>query len=374
MRWSHQTRAGPFLRRLQSSYGGPQPGKSCWNPLRNQATNKPLWTFHAVAESIGNRFEDISTRRAQLPGEEVQPSRYRIRTKRPADQPLEPLEEGHARCDRHARSRSREPARSAREEVGAAWWSDIPQDHWPDQKAGYWADPKAAVEIEISMPESQRGCRKAYFIGSLKRRTVELSERKMTDAEREDFKGAKGVEVRNFIASQAFEVLPDYLKPDKSQAIGTRWILTWKLRDDGSRKANARAVLLGYQDEGYAHRATTSPVMTRQTRQMVLQLSAWKRWKLQKGDVTGAFLQSREYPDKLYCIPTPEICQALGIPEGSITKVRRACYGLVDAPLEWWRSVDSFLRNIGFERLWSKLLLLGAPTPGYPKRDSQWTC
>ena len=121
----------------------------------------------------------------------------------------------------------------------------------------------------------------------------------------------------------------------------------------GPGKAKARAVLLGYQDEGYEHRATTSPVMTRQTRQLLLQLSAWKRWTVSKGDVTGAFLQSREYPDKLYCIPCPEICQAMNIPDSSITRGREACYGLVDAPLEWYRSVDAYLQGLGFEKQWA---------------------
>ncbi|CAE7896434.1 unnamed protein product, partial [Symbiodinium sp. KB8] len=31
----------------------------------------------------------------------------------------------------------------------------------------------------------------------------------------------------------------------------------------------------------------------------------------------------------------------------------RACYGLVDAPLEWYRSVSEFLEGIGLERTWS---------------------
>ena len=187
----------------------------------------------------------------------------------------------------------------------------------------------------------------------MKRRAVELSEKKMTPAEKEAFRGAKGVEINNFIASEAFQLLPPHLRPDKSQAIGMRWILSWKLREDGTRKAKARAVRLGYQDNAYEHRATTSPVMTRQTRQMVAQLASWKRWKLSKGDVTRAFLQSRQYPDQLYCIPTPDICETLGVPAGTVTRVQRACYGLVDAPLEWWRSVDSYLQEIGFERLWA---------------------
>ena len=112
-------------------------------------------------------------------------------------------------------------------------------------------------------------------------------------------------------------------------------------------------MLLGYQDPSYEHRATTAPVMTRQSRQLMLQVSANKDWKVYKGDVSGAFLQGREYPDRLYCIPCKEICLAMGIPEGSITKVKRACYGLVDAPLEWYKTVASFLESLGLERLWS---------------------
>ena len=45
--------------------------------------------------------------------------------------------------------------------------------------------------------------------------------------------------------------------------MGMRWILTWKHREDGTRKAEARAVLLGYQDPAYKHRSTTAPVQER---------------------------------------------------------------------------------------------------------------
>ena len=331
------------------------------------------WTFHSAAEQIGGgRFEDLSShrpdlqewRRAQEVEEEVPPSRFRIRQKRPAERPLEPSETAddpeelpEARTNPAARQRAR--LQEPRGENEMAWWNTIPEDHWPSQRAGYWNDQTAAVAIEISFPDTNRGCQKAfndlgsYFVGSMKRRAVELSEKRMSAEEKESFNSAKAVEVKNFVASQAFEILPDHLKPDASQAIGMRWILTWKLKEDGSRKAKARAVLLGYQDGSYEHRATTSPVMTRQTRQLMLQMCAWRRWRVQKGDVTGAFLQSRQYPDKLYCIPCPEICRALNIAEGSITRVRKACYGLVDAPLEWYRSVDEFLSQLGFRRLWS---------------------
>ena len=259
------------------------------------------------------------------------------------------LPPGRGRGPDRSRSRGRGSEEALSSNVPAAWWTDVKEHHWPDQGSAFWQDKTSAVEIGIDLPASQRGRDKAlrdlgtYFVGSLKRRAVELSERKMSPEEREAFGGAKAIEVKNFVASKAFEVLPEALRPDKSQAIGMRWILTWKLREDGTRKPKARAVLLGYQDEAYEHRATTSPVMSRQTRQMLLQLTAWKRWKV----------QSRQYPDTLYCIPCPEICAALGIPSDSVTKVKKACYGLVDAPLEWYRSVDTFLQSLGFTKLWS---------------------
>ncbi|OLP95920.1 Copia protein [Symbiodinium microadriaticum] len=244
----------------------------------------------------------------------------------------------------------------------------------PLREKSYWskraapADPEPGEADEMTLEEqggmvgisartgNQHGFMKtlknlpSYFVGALKRKAVEVSERKLNEEQKAQFRAAKTVEVRNFIAAKAFETLPEGLRPSKEQAIHMRWILTWKPVDGGGQKAKARAVLLGYQDPKYEHRATTAPVMTRQTRQMQLQLTAMRKWQLQKGDVSGAFLQGREYPDELFCVPCPEICQAMGLAEGTVTRLRRACYGLVDAPLEWYRTVDSFLQDLGLER------------------------
>ena len=131
------------------------------------------------------------------------------------------------------------------------------------------------------------------------------------------------------------------------------WLLTWKRCDDGTTKAKARAILLGYQDPAYEQRETASPVMTRQTGQFVLSAAARFGWLVQKGDVTGAFLQGRSYPQELYRIPVDEICQAMGLDSGSITRVREGCYGLVDAPLEWYRTISELLDSLGVVKLWS---------------------
>ena len=265
------------------------------------------WTFTKVASEIGgNQFEDATAdlpdegewRRAQDLEEEAPPTRRRLTRKRPPQDPNEEPAAPDATSLRPAVvPRTEATAAANYVETGACWWSDVAETAW----------------------------------GS----------------------AAKLSEVKNFIAAEAFESLPEHLKPDKSTAIGMRWVLTWKQLDGGGRKAKARAVLLGYQDPSYEHRATTSPVMSRQTRQCFLQMCANQRWKVFKGDVSGAFLQGRPYPGDLFCIPCDEICDCMGITRGSVTRLRKACYGLVDAPLEWYKTVADYLSSLGLERAWS---------------------
>ena len=341
-----------------------------------EPTARVPWTFTKVAEQIGgNQFEDLSTEvptpeewhRAQDVEQELPATRTRISRKRPGPLPEDPS------GDSEMPEAGQEPATSSRgprarrvgsqpEQAFAAappWWCTVREEAWTAEEVSFWSDETAAVELSVDMPTSQRGWKQAtdnlagYFVGALKRRAVELSERRMSPAEKEQFREAKSIEVRNFVAAKAFEALPPDVRPSRDQAVGMRWILTWKVREDGSKKAKARAVLLGYQDPAYEHRATTAPVTTRQTRQFQLHLSAQRGWHLQKGDVSGAFLQGREYPSDMYCVPCDEICSALELPSGSVTRLRRACYGLVDAPLEWYRTVSSYLESLGLQRLWS---------------------
>ncbi|OLP96571.1 Copia protein [Symbiodinium microadriaticum] len=331
------------------------------------------WTYTRLAEEIGGtQYEDISAEvpsatewhRAQDIQAEVQPPRSRIRGKRaapeqPEDLDLEDPESSEPSQPSTFRRRDRLPGPQPGASAGAQWQDSIRENAWAAEETCFWADEAAAVAIEVEMPQSNRGWDKflsnpqSYFVGALRRRAVEVSEKRLSPEDREKFREAKNKEVRNFIAAQAFEALPEHLKPSRSQAIGMRWLLTWKPQDNGSVKAKARAILLGYQDPNYEFRSTTAPVTTRQTRQLFLQAAANRRWRIQKGDITGAFLQGREYPSELFCIPCDEILESMNLPAGSIVRLKRACYGLVDPPLEWYRTVAEFLESIGLTRLWS---------------------
>ena len=135
---------------------------------------------------------------------------------------------------------------------------------------------------------------------------------------------------------------------------GRRLGPAWKWRRHGKRdeasgekKARARCVILGYLDPMYEHRQVASPTMSRSSRQVFLALAAAHKFEVAKGDVSGAFLQGREYSGE---VPKPDICHAMGIPENPVTRLRKACYGLVDAPLEWFLTVRDFLLTLGFKQ------------------------
>ena len=329
------------------------------------------WTYTRVAEEIGgNQYEDLRDEipdpsewaRAQDIHEEEPPTRHRARHKRRPDADTEQLRteptEVPSTSGPSRPSRAGPRGHPYRATASGHWTEETHETAWVTSHSAFWDDELACVALEVPVPETNRGINAftrdlpTYFTTALRRQAMEVSEKRLTPEERESFRQAKSVEVKNFLAAQAFEALPEGLKPSRDQAIGMRWILTWKTKEDGSVKPKARAVLLGYQDPAYEHRSTTAPVMTRQTRQLMLQLTAVRQWTIQKGDVSGAFLQGREYPDRLYCIPCDEICAAMNIPSGSITRLKRACYGLVDAPLEWYRTIAIFLEELGLERTW----------------------
>ena len=217
------------------------------------------------------------------------------------------------------------------------------------------------VEIEIELPESKRGIKKflqnpeAYVVSQLKRRQVEVHERHLSPEERAQFREAKMKEVRSFISAQCFEMVPKHLQPPPSSGVGMRWVLTWKdagdVNDPKKRKAKARAVVLRYQDDQYEHRQTSSPTVSRTGRQAFLQLCAWKRFGITKGDVTAAFLQGELLEEDYWIRPVPEIYEQMNVEPGELLKLKRAAYGLVQAPLHWYKSVCSYLQDLGYTRL-----------------------
>ena len=92
-----------------------------------------------------------------------------------------------------------------------------------------------SIEIAIDLPQGKRGRSEywtrdfAAFVTSQTRKNhIEISERRLTEKEREEIKGAKNKEVKNYILAEVFKKLADDVKPDAKQILKMRWILTWK--------------------------------------------------------------------------------------------------------------------------------------------------
>lgn len=217
---------------------------------------------------------------------------------------------------------------------------------------------RRAYTIEIEVPESNRGWKRferapeAYVTSQVRKRGVEVRERFLTEEEAKQFAKAKSTEVKNFIAAECFKKAKEAF-PGEDQVLGMRWLLTWKLGEqyEGGRKAKARAIILGYQDPEYEKRQTSAPTPSRAGRQLFFQYCAWKRFRLSKGDVSGAFLQGEKLEKELWCRPVPEICSEMGVAPETPMKLTKAAYGLVQAPLQWYQSVCKVLGQLGYRRL-----------------------
>ena len=255
------------------------------------------WTFSRLTQGLGgNEFEDITH---ELPDqqewEEAQDSpmppagppetpRHRVWGKRLGEGPERQLPDG-TMYQPATRQRTGEPELADGLIAQECWYSKT-TEHSRQEAHGteFWQQPNTAIEIEIQNPDSKRQWSSfvndfsGYFVGALKRRAIEVNEKKLSVEDQRKFAEAKQIEVKNYVAVKAFEALPPDLRPPPEVAIKMRWLLTWKRCDDGSSKAKARAILLGYQDPSYEERETTSPVMTRQTRQFVLTAAARFGW------------------------------------------------------------------------------------------------
>ena len=124
----------------------------------------------------------------------------------------------------------------------------LPKEHELSRSpCNYWQQEQAAVSIEVPLPQWTDPQRKemmrdmcAFVVKQIRKRNVELTERKLTAEERVEFEKAKGKEVNNYVSSRVFSLLPSHLKPDVNQAMAMRWILTWKTDESGGKEGESK--------------------------------------------------------------------------------------------------------------------------------------
>lgn len=251
------------------------------------------WTFTKLTDDLGDRqFDDVTD---EVPSElEYQQG----------------MDEEVVRPFKRLRGKQWDPERSVamnteegeeNHEENPSWLTDprltdMHEGFISGYAESFWGNSEAAVEITLETPETRRGKRymaqhfESFIVSNLKKRSVEVNERHMSSEELAMMRQAKMEGVKKFVSAQALQSLPSHLQPDRRTAMRMRWVLTWKREETGERKAKARCVILGYQDPNYEFRQVAAPTMSRNSRQVMLAISASLKFAVEKGDVSGAFL------------------------------------------------------------------------------------
>ena len=94
---------------------------------------------------------------------------------------------------------------------------------------------------------------------------------------------------------------------------------------------------------------TSSPTMSRRTRQLILSVAASKGWLAYQADATTAFLQggATQTARSIFALPVAELSERLGVSERQAVQIDKAVYGLANAPRGWFRDVHKTLEELG---------------------------
>ena len=214
--------------------------------------------------------------------------------------------------------------------------------------------PDKVIEIVFPVLDDDRKIRRflhnpeVFVVANLRKKRVEIVEKRLSAEEKELIRTAKGKEIREFLKEAVVARLVEGEVVNPDEVMRMRWVLTWKKNEDGTPKGKARLVVLGFQDPYLGTENTSSPTLNRRSKQLLLQTVVQNGWKLKKGDVTAAFLQGKPLQKCKYALAPSELAEAMGLPPGErVIRLLKSVYGLTTAPLEWFSQVDKVLKELG---------------------------
>jgi hypothetical protein len=136
--------------------------------------------------------------------------------------------------------------------------------------------------------------------------------------------------------------------PEGLKAIGVKWIFKTKYNEMGEiDKHKARLVAKGYsQKHGVDFNEVFAPVARWDTIRVVLACAASKGWFVYQLDVKSAFLHG-DLAEDIY------VEQPLGYQSNNgnkVYKLKKALYGLRQAPRAWYSKIESYFSQEQFEK------------------------
>ena len=140
------------------------------------------------------------------------------------------------------------------------------------------------------------------------------------------------------------------IRQTTNRILPSRFVITKKPdeKNPGKYITKARWCVRGYLDPDIGKLTTQAATLSTEAMCVILQMSATKGWNFNICDIEGAFLQGNELhrPEgELYVELPPGGIP--GIQPGSLLFMRKAVYGLIDAPKEWFGKLRTTLEEIG---------------------------
>ena len=138
-----------------------------------------------------------------------------------------------------------------------------------------------------------------------------------------------------------------------SRIVPSRLVLTPKVDDTGEEIVKARWTARGDKDPDLFALVrggkTQSPTISSNGRYTVLQTIASNRYQLQLGDVTGAFLETKDLKrDQRLWMSGPANYPLPDHDKEQLFEVIRPLYGLNDSPQKWYSTFDETVKELGW--------------------------
>ena len=180
-----------------------------------------------------------------------------------------------------------------------------------------------------------------FTVNSARRKRVEVSERKLTESDRKLFRKAKELELQSWLDHRVFDLVKKKFV-DQERAMLARWVLTWK----STGKAKARLCVLGFQDPELTK--VPRDTLSGASEALIMQWVASHKYRLISGDIKTAFLSGDEDIRNIFTSPPDDVRQMLNLDHETVLRLRKAVYGLVNAPKKWWDRLKTSLIKHGF--------------------------
>ena len=161
-------------------------------------------------------------------------------------------------------------------------------------------------------------------------------------ATRAKWMAAMDKELQTLQDKQVFKLVHVRDVPRDAEVLGTRWVLSDKIKSDRSVVCKARLVAQGYvqdlpKDEVF------SPTTSLHAVRLLIANAAYTGRRLVHLDIKAAYLNAHlDVP--VYARPP----QGMDVPQDHLLLLQRALYGLQQAARAWYDELSGFLHSLGF--------------------------